>query len=186
MSLMRRTSPFGELLSLRQAMDRLFEDSFVRPRAFAGGDAEQGLPLDIRMSENELVLTAALPGVKPEDVDISVTGDTLTITGKTQDEKREEQEGYLYQEIRRGTFTRSVTLPSDLKLDEAAARFENGMLTLTIPKAEEAKPRQIRINATGDGSSARPVGPGQSGQQGQSGGQQPAGAGQSGQSSQSR
>jgi HSP20 family protein len=152
MSLIRRTSPFGELLSLRQAMDRLFEDSFVRPRAFAGGDVEQGLPLDIRMTENELVVTAALPGVKPENVDISVTGDTLTISGKTEEEKRDEQEGYLYQEIRRGTFSRTVTLPSDLKVDEARAEFENGMLRLSIPKAEEAKPRQIKISPTSEGS----------------------------------
>jgi HSP20 family protein len=160
MTLIRRTSPFGELLSLRQAMDRLFEDSFVRPRAFAGSDVEQGLPLDIRITENELVLTAALPGVKPEDVDISVTGETLTITGKTQEEKRDEQDGYVYQEIRRGTFSRTVTLPGDLKVDQARAGFENGMLTLSIPKAEEAKPRQIRISASGEGtaSSARQVG----------------------------
>jgi HSP20 family protein len=157
MSLIRRTSPFGELLSLRQAMDRLFEDSFVQPRAFAGGDVEQGLPLDIRVTENELVLTAPLPGVKPEDVDISITGETLTITGKSEQEKRDEREGYLYQEIRRGTFSRSVALPSGLKLDNASARFENGMLALTIPKAEEAKPRQIKISPTSEGS-ARQIG----------------------------
>jgi HSP20 family protein len=168
MSMIRRTSPFSDLVSLRQAMDRLMEDAFVRPRGL-GGETEQTLPLDIRSTQNELVVTAALPGVKPEDVDISVTGDTLTITGKTQEERRDEQEGYLYQEIRRGTFTRSVTLPGDIDTDKASARFENGLLTLTLPKAEQAKPRQIRIGATSDASTARPVGPGQSGQEGQPG-----------------
>jgi HSP20 family protein len=160
MTLIRRPSPFGELLSLRQAMDRLFEDSYVRPRGWNGEQSEQTLPLDIRMSQDELVLTAALPGVKPEDVDISITGDTLSISGRTQEEDRREDEGYLYQEIRRGTFTRTVTLPAGLKGESATARFENGLLTLTIPKAEEAKPRQIKISTTSDGS-ARQVGSGQ-------------------------
>ena len=159
MTLMRRNSPFGELLSLRQAMDRLFEDSFVRPGGWNGEAAEQALPLDIRMTQNELVVTAALPGVKPDDVDISITGDTLSITGRTGEESRREEDGYLYQEIRRGNFSRTVTLPSDLKTDAAVAHFENGLLTLSIPKAEEAKPRQIKVNANSHGS-ARQVGSG--------------------------
>ena len=167
MSLTRRTSPFGELLSLRQAMDRLFEDSYVRPRTWAGAGAESenlNLPLDIRATPSELVVTAALPGVKPEDVDITVTGDTLTITGRSQQENRTEEEGYLYQEIRRGTFSRSVTLPAELRTEDASARFENGMLTLSIPKAEQAKPRQIKISPTSDASSARKVGSGSTGE----------------------
>ncbi len=165
-----RWDPFREVVSLRDAMNSLLQESFVRPGASGGavGGNVSALPLDVAETEDEYVVRASLPGVKPEDVDISVTGDSLTITGKTQDEKRDEQEGYLYQEIRRGTFTRTVALPADLKVEAASAQFENGMLTLTIPKAEQAKPRQIKINATGDGSSARPVGPGESGQQGQS------------------
>ena len=170
MSLIRRTSPFSDLVSLRQAMDRLMEDAFVRPRGWQAGEAaEQALPLDIRVTPNELVVTAALPGVKPENVEINVTGDTLTINGRTEEEERREEEGYLYREIRRGTFTRSVTLPADVNTDNANARFENGLLTLTIPKAEQAKPRQIRISPTSDASSARPVQPGQPGQTGQTG-----------------
>lgn len=176
MTLTRRSSPFGELLSLRQAMDRLFEDSFVRPRGWGGELTEQPLPLDIHMTQNELVVTAALPGVKPEDVDISITGDTLSISGRTADEARREEEGYLYQEIRRGNFSRTVTLPSGLKADAAEANFENGLLTLTIPKAEEAKPRQIKINAGGNGA-ARQVGSGRG---------QTSPAGESGQGSQGR
>ncbi len=167
MSLIRRTSPFSDLVSLRQAMDRLMEDAFVRPRGtWSGETTEQTLPLDIRATPNELLVTAALPGVKPENVEINVTGDTLTINGRTEEEERREEEGYLYREIRRGTFTRSVTLPSDVNTENATARFENGLLTLTIPKAEQAKPRQIRISATSDASSARRVEPGQSGEAG--------------------
>jgi len=149
MTLIRRTSPFGELLSLRQAMDRLFEDSFVRPRDW-GTTAEGGsLPLDIYATKDALVVKAALPGIRPDDVEITITGDALTISGTYKDERETNGEGgYVFQELRRGTFTRTVTLPADLQGDRAAANFENGLLTLTVPKSEQAKPRQIRISPT--------------------------------------
>jgi HSP20 family protein len=153
MSMIRRTSPFGELLSLRQAMDRLFEDSYVRPRSWGSAEDGQVLPLDIYGTKDELVIKAALPGIDPNDVEITVTGDQLSIRADSRQEERSEDGGWLYQEIRRGTMARTVSLPGDLKTDAANARFENGMLTLTIPKAEEAKPRQIRIAPTTDGSS---------------------------------
>ncbi len=146
MTLIRRTSPFGELLSLRQAMDRLFEDSFVRPRDWLATAEGGSLPLDIYSTKDALVVKAALPGIKPEDVEITLTGDTLTISGTYKDERAGNGEGgWVFQELRRGTFTRTVTLPADLQGDKAAASFENGLLTLTVPKSEQAKPRQIRI-----------------------------------------
>jgi HSP20 family protein len=148
MTLIRRTNPFGELISLRTAMDRLFEDSWVRPRNGFTVD-EQPLALDVRTTSDAYVIDAALPGVKPEDVDISVLGETLTITAKTGQEESREDEGYSYREIRRGSFSRTVTLPTGVKADEASATFENGLLHLSIPKAEEAKPRQITIKAAG-------------------------------------
>jgi HSP20 family protein len=147
MTLIRRNNPFGELLSLRQAMDRLFEDSWVRPGAwFGGGEGEQGMAIDVRTTPDALVVEAALPGVKPEDVDISILGDTLTISGRSNEEKAGDEDGYSYREIRRGSFNRSVTLPRGLKSEAAAANFDNGLLRLSIPKAEEAKPRQIKIS----------------------------------------
>jgi HSP20 family protein len=151
MTLIRRNSPFGELLSLRQAMDRLFDDSFIRPGAMSEGQSQ--LPLDVYSDADAVVIEAALPGVRPEDVDISVLGDTLTISGQTHDERRSEESGYAYREIRRGSFARSLTLPGGLSADAATASFENGMLRLSIPKAEEAKPRQIKINPMSDGRS---------------------------------
>ena len=148
MSIIRRTSPFGEMLSLRQAMDRLFEDSIVRPRSFVFDSAEgPWLPLDIHTTPDELVVEAAMPGVKPEDVDITVTGDTLTISGTTGGEREHEEQGYVMREIRRGSFSRSVTLPTDVRSEGATASFEHGLLRLSIPKAEAAKPRQITVNA---------------------------------------
>lgn len=148
MTIIRRPSPFGELMSLRQAMDRLFEDSYVRPtRSLLGGLTEM-LPLDIRHGPDELVVEAALPGVKPEDVEITVEQSTLTIRARTADERRQGEEGsdYILQEIRRGEMVRTVTLPSGLEPDKAEATFEDGLLRLRIPRADEVKPRQIRIN----------------------------------------
>ena len=155
MTIVRRPSPFGELLSLRSAMDRLFEDSFVRPRSAWNGVFEGGtsLPLDISTTTDELVVEASLPGLRPEDVDITVEGGTLTISGQTRDERKEQDGGYLLQEIRRGSFSRSVTLPEGLQPDKASATFENGVLILRIPKAEEVKPRQIRISPITNGQS---------------------------------
>ena len=164
MTIIRRPSPFGELMSLRQAMDRLFEDSYVRPtRSLFGGLAEL-LPLDIRHDRDELVVQAALPGVKPEDVEITLEQGTLTIHARIAEQRREGEEAgeWLLQEIRRGETTRTVTLPSGLEADKASASFENGMLTLRIPRAEAVKPRRIRIDTTSgkaiDAATERPSG----------------------------
>jgi HSP20 family protein len=153
MTLVRRTNPFGELVSLRTAMDRLFEDSFVRPGN--GASADRGLALDMYSTPDSFVVEAALPGVKPENVNITVLGDTLSISGNTSSEQTSDDEGYSYREIRRGSFSRTVSLPSGLKTDAAAATFENGLLRLAFPKAEEAKPRQIEIKPTTEGQAAQ-------------------------------
>ena len=160
MTLMRRNSPFGEMLSLRQAMDRLFEDSFVRPRSgFNGEGSEYGIPLDITSTPETLVIEAALPGVRPEDVEITVLGDTLTINATTGEQHESEESGYTYREVRRGRFTRTVTLPTQVNSDKATAEFRDGMLRLSIPKAEAAKPRPIRIGNTTEHAPSE-VGPG--------------------------
>lgn len=154
MTIVRRPSPFGELMTLRSAMDRLFEDSFVRRPFGAGfGSFEGGssLPLDVTRTADELVVEASLPGFKPEDVEITIEDGTLQIRGEYREEKREGEGESLVQEIRRGTVARAVTLPTGLEPDKASATFENGVLTLRIPKAEATKPKQIRISPTTDG-----------------------------------
>ena len=149
MTLVRRSSPIGELVSLRQAMDRLFEDSFVRPRGwgFTGSDTFS-LPLDVTTAKDELVVEAALPGFKPDDVEITVENGTLSIRADSQTETSHGEGESLVQEIRRGSVSRIVSLPTGLEPDKASATFENGMLTLRIPRAEAVKPRQIRISPT--------------------------------------
>jgi len=151
MTLVRRPSPIGELVSLRQAMDRLFEDSFVRP--FAWGDTRTdrfGLALDVTSDADALVVEAALPGVKPEDVEITVEDGTLSIRAESHSERTSGEGETLVQEIRRGSVSRVVALPTGLEADKATASFEHGMLTLRIPKAEATKPRTIRITPTID------------------------------------
>jgi HSP20 family protein len=155
MTLVRRTSPLGELVSLRQAMDRLFEDSFVRPRGTWGFAAEAGasLPLDVTNTPDALVVEAALPGVRPDDVEITVEDGTLTIRAESTSERQETDGETIINEIRRGSMSRAIALPSGLEADKANATFENGILRLTFPRAEAVKPRQIRINPTIDGQS---------------------------------
>ena len=150
MTLIRR-SGFGDLLSLRQAMDRLFEESFVNPRTWQFGEG-QLVPVDVYATNGEVVVEAILPGVKPEEVDITMEGNTLSIAGDTA-AIAPDREGVLLQEIRRGRFIRTLTLPAGLEPDKATATFEDGILTLRIPKAEQVKPRQIKIS-TSDGHDA--------------------------------
>src|ERR1700690_111434 len=112
MTLIRRTSaPFGDLLSLRQAMDRLFEESFVNPRTWSWGE-HQFLALDVYATDDDLVVEANLPGIKPEEVEITVEGITLTIAGETRAARNEQEGAALIQEIRRGAFSRTLALPA--------------------------------------------------------------------------
>jgi HSP20 family protein len=144
-----RFDPLGEMVSLRSAMDRLFEDSFVSPmswRTISGGDTITP-PVDVHETSDEIVVTAALPGMKAEDVEITMTGQTLTFRGEFKADEEINREQYLYRERRFGSFSRTVQLPVRVQGDRADATFTDGVLTLRIPKAEEVKPRQIRINA---------------------------------------
>jgi HSP20 family protein len=136
-------------MSLRQAMDKLFEESFVTPsRAFQGFGV--AMPIDMYQTENEVVVKTALPGVSADEVDITITGDTLCIRGEKKADEKVKREDYIYQEHRYGAFSRTVSLPGGLDTDKAEANFENGILTLTIPKSEEARPKSIKIKAKGE------------------------------------
>jgi HSP20 family protein len=144
-----RFDPLGEMVSLRSAMDRLFEDSFVSPlgwRTIGGGDTVTP-PVDVHETSEELVVTAALPGMKADDVEITITGQSLNLRGEFKADDEINRDQYLYRERRFGSFSRSIQLPVRVQGDRADATFTEGVLTLRIPKAEEVKPRQIRITA---------------------------------------
>jgi len=145
-----RWQPFSDMVTLRQAMDRLFDDSFVRPSRFTGlfGEGAE-MPIDMYQTDEDVVVKATVPGIKPEEVEITITGDTLTIKGETRTEEEVKKENYFRQERSYGAFSRSILLPSSLQTDKAEATFDNGVLTLTIPKAEESKPKQIKIKPKG-------------------------------------
>jgi HSP20 family protein len=143
------SDPFG-FVSLRNAMDRLFEDAFVSPGhllTWSGSGDGGAVPasLDLCETEKDCVVTAALPGVRPEDIDVSVEGDFLTIKAETKAEEEKEKGGYHVRELRRGSFYRRVQLPVVVHADQAEARMENGMLMLRLPKAAEARERKIQI-----------------------------------------
>jgi HSP20 family protein len=148
-----RFDPLSEMVSLRSAMDRLFEDSFVSPlswRTISGGESVTPA-LDVHETADDLVVTAVLPGIKPEDVEITMTGQTLSLRGEFKADESVDRNQYLYRERRYGSFSRSLQLPVRVEGDRAEATFTDGILTLRVPKAEEVKPRQIRINAGSNG-----------------------------------
>jgi HSP20 family protein len=155
MTIVRRPSPVRDLLSTRTAMDRFFDEDFRPFHWLSGGYAGPSLPLDVTTDADSVTIEAALPGVKPEDVDITVENGTVTISGKTADERTADEGSYVLQEIRRGSFSRTVALPNGLEPDKAQATFENGILRLEIPKAEQLKPRQIKISPVSNGHGER-------------------------------
>jgi HSP20 family protein len=142
-----RWEPFGEMRNLHERMDRVFEDFFRGPRLIPWESAESVFPLDLYETEESLVVKAPLPGVKPEDVDISITGDILTIKGETKSEEEVKRESYHRRELRYGSFCRSVPLPAEVEHGKAEANFEQGILTITLPKTAEAKPKTIKVKA---------------------------------------
>jgi len=144
MSTLVRWEPFRDLISLQEAMDRLLEDSYVRPGRLL--PASMGaLAVDMYETDDAIVVKSAIPGIKPEDIDISVTADTLTIRGETKSEEKVEEENYIHRERRYGSFCRSLAIPLPVVADKAEAEFDDGVLTLTLPKAEEIMPKAIKV-----------------------------------------
>jgi len=133
------------MVSLRDAMNSLFQESFVRPIGLPTEGPTVMLPLDITEDENEFILKMSMPGVQPEDVHITAHGHDLTIRGEIKAEQERKDTHWHLRERRSGQFQRTVTLPTMISPDKAQASFENGVLTLVLPKAEEAKPKEIKI-----------------------------------------
>jgi HSP20 family protein len=132
------------MMTLREAMDRLFDDAFTRPLNLSGNT--WSVPaVDMYQTDNEVVVKAALPGIKADEVQIHVTGDLLTIKGEVKQENETKEKAYHIREQRWGSFERALALPIQVVADKAKADFENGVLTITLPKAEEVKPKTISI-----------------------------------------
>lgn len=141
-----KREPWSEIVSLRDAMNRLFEESFVsRNLGWPAPPYVEGLAIDLYETDDSVVIETPIAGVKPEDINITLTDDLLTIEGETKAEEKTEKANYIRQERRYGAFSRTLRLPTQVKADESQAKIADGVLTLTLPKSEEAKPRRIEI-----------------------------------------
>jgi len=137
--------PFGGMTPLREAFNRLLEDSFIGPGRF---DVVMGrsLPLDVYETDSAYTVEASLPGVTPDNLNVSATDDTITIRATMKREAHEGDKGtYLRRERHEGELIRSVTLTTSIDPAKITAKFEHGVLKLTAPKSEAAKPRQIEV-----------------------------------------
>ena len=146
MSNLTRWEPVREMMTLREAMDRLFDDAFTRPVNLRDG-GWSAPAIDMYQTDDEVVIKAALPGFKADEVQINVTGDVLVLRGETKHEEEQKDRAWHIREQRWGSFERSIALPTDVRADKANADFENGILTVTLPKAEEVKPKTITVKA---------------------------------------
>jgi len=147
MSNLTRWEPMRDMVTLRDAMDRLFDEAFTRPWISDGGSG-MGMPaVDLYQTDDDVIVKVAVPGMKPEDVQISVTGDTLTVKGEIRQENDSKEKAYHIREQRWGSFERTITLPTAVRSDKAQAEFENGILNITLPKAEDVKPKTITVKA---------------------------------------
>lgn len=143
-----RWNPWSDTMSLQEARNRRFEDSLLRPLWRWDEDTSEyplRLPLDVYTTPEEIVISASLPGLTPDEVEIVVEGDSLTIRGELRPPL--ENVEYLFQERPYGAFRRTLTLNVPVEANKAEAVFENGVLTLTLPKAEETKPKAIKVKS---------------------------------------
>lgn len=139
-----RWDPYPGMISLRDVMNSLLGESFVRSGAPAASGGAMTLPLDVGESEGEFVVKSSLPGVKPEDVQIIVLGDTVTIRGESKVEEKKGTHWHL-RERRSGSFARSVNLGCPINSDAAIAQFDDGVLTLRLPKSPATEPKSIKL-----------------------------------------
>jgi len=146
MSNLTRWEPVREMMTLREAMDRLFDDAFTRPISLRDGGWTSPA-VDMYQTDDEVVVKAALPGFKADEVQINVTGEVLTLRGETKHEEEKKDKAWHIREHRWGSFERSIALPTEVTADKAVADFENGILTIMLPKAEEVKPKTISVKA---------------------------------------
>lgn len=142
MSNLIQYKPSRDMMTLREAMDQLFGEAFTRPF----GMTEFSMPaIDLYHTNEDVIIKAALPGMTAEHVEISVAGDMLTLNGEIQRKDEREDAAYLIREQRYGRFERSLMLPTEVQSDKAKAEFENGILTITLPKAEQVRLKTITV-----------------------------------------
>ncbi len=148
MKALTRRHPFGHVDHGKRFFDRFFDDSLFRPYRVRTLTLEDNrVALDMYQTEDEMVVKASLPGLTTEDVDISIENNVLTIRGEADESTEEKQGDYILRERHSGSYSRNVRLPKNLTTAKTEATFEDGVLTVTIPKSEDAKPETIKVKA---------------------------------------
>ena len=138
--------PFPQAMGLRQMMDRLFDQAFVSPRGMTSQTGFGGPAFNVYEEGDNYVVETQIPGLKPEDIDITLEQGVLTVKGETKNEQERKERNYIVREHQTGSFSRSLRLPYAVNADAVQATYEHGVLRLSLPKAEEAKPHRIQIN----------------------------------------
>ena len=138
--------PFTELTTLRRDLDSLWDRIFPEAPFFERYTTHEWLPtIDLTETKDKLVVKAELPGLEAKDVELTLTDDVLTIQGEKKEEKEEKDEHHFFVERYTGSFERQIRLPAHVKTDKVDAKFDKGVLTITLPKTEEAKKKAIKI-----------------------------------------
>ena len=141
--MLTRWDPFQEMLNLRRTVDRLFDNA--SPDHEWGQPTMWGLAVDVVENKDDFIVKASVPGINPDDLDISYADDTLTIKGEIKSDNEVKENQYHFLERRFGSFARSISLPTKIKGDAIEASYQNGVVILRLPKAEEVKPKRIAI-----------------------------------------
>lgn len=154
MTTLTRYEPFREMTNMSRAMDRMFErmvgESLLdMPTLWQRGDERNhGLALDVAEQDDKFIVKASVPGINPDEIEVTLNDGVLTIKGETKEDKEVKEENYHLRERHFGSFLRRIALPTNIDADNVEATNENGVLTLTLPKAEEVKPRRITVKKT--------------------------------------
>lgn len=152
MTSLMRWDPSRELMNMRNVMDRLVNESFGgQPTLWQRSSEGMALALDVAEENDTYVIKASVPGVKSEDIDVTLTDNVLTIRGELKADEEIKEERYHVRERRWGSFMRSVTLPAPVDQEKIDANYENGVLTLRLPKSEAVKPRRINVRSSIEG-----------------------------------
>jgi HSP20 family protein len=155
MTTLTRWEPWREMTTLRRAFDRFFDEPF-EPRFMMPWRLDEFEPaVDVVEDENAYIVKAAMPGVKPEDVEVTLQNNVLTLKGAAKADKEINEEHYHLRERRYGSFMRSLTLPASVKAEQIEAKHEDGVLTVRLPKTEEDKPKKIAVKAMTNGHSKK-------------------------------
>ena len=151
-----RWDPFREMMNLRDTMDRLLERSIGGTGQLISSMRPDSIPMDVIERDDAFEVRASIPGVKPEDVEVVVQGERLTVRAECRGEQEQRGDNWLMREHRGGMLQRTITLPSPVSSDSTEARIDNGILTLRLPKLAETRPRRITVNTGGTSAAASP------------------------------